>query len=272
MVAPTSTRLQPDLPPAYRRAAIPALQPRRRDRRHLNAPVPALTDGRPDLAALDPVLAVALAKDRDDRFASCTDFARALSDHASSLAAGASLDLTRPAPTPRTQPARGDVEAATTSRTHRRPAPATWIVTGAAAIAGIAAVTLAVVHGGPDKGVPTSANPAPQTASPPSVPTKGTPTSAAVPATQGPPVVTTEPPLLTTTSPTPPPTTTQKTNPAVAYDAVCSFLYSLGDQWPDGAYLHRWMLERYPDLPPNQVDNILETAFQEPACQGPVAP
>lgn len=237
---------------------------------HLNAPVPALADARPELAALDPVMAVALAKNRDGTFAACTDFARALSDHASSLAAGASLDLTRPAPTPRTQPAPGNVEAATASRTHRRPAPAIWIVTGAVAIAGIAAVTLALVHGGPNESVPTSANPVPLTASPSPLPTAGTQTSAPVPATQ-PPVVTTEPPLLTTTSPPPPPTTTQKATAAVAFGAVCSFLYSKGDQWPDGPYLHRWMLERYPDLPPNQVDNILETAFQDPACQGPVA-
>lgn len=42
-------------------------------------------------------------------------------------------------------------------------------------------------------------------------------------------------------------------------------------QWPDGPYLQRWMVERYPDLPPNQVDNILATAFRDPACQRPVA-
>ena len=48
--------------------------------RHLNAPPPALADTRPELAALDPVLAVALAKDPADRFASCTDFAWALTD------------------------------------------------------------------------------------------------------------------------------------------------------------------------------------------------
>src|SRR6478752_2149108 len=45
--------------------------------RHLNSPPPALADTRPELAALDPVLAVALAKDPKDRFPRCTDFARA---------------------------------------------------------------------------------------------------------------------------------------------------------------------------------------------------
>ena len=45
--------------------------------RHLNTPPPALADTRPELAALDPVLAIALAKDPADRFTRCTDFARA---------------------------------------------------------------------------------------------------------------------------------------------------------------------------------------------------
>ena len=52
--------------------------------RHLNAPPPALADTRPELAAFDPVLAVALAKDPADRFASCTDFARAFAEQARS--------------------------------------------------------------------------------------------------------------------------------------------------------------------------------------------
>ena len=46
--------------------------------RHLNAPPPRLADFRPDLAPLDPVLDKALAKNPQDRFLSCTDFANAL--------------------------------------------------------------------------------------------------------------------------------------------------------------------------------------------------
>lgn len=46
--------------------------------KQLGAPPPALADTRPKLGRLDPVLAVALAKDPEDRFASCTDFAQAL--------------------------------------------------------------------------------------------------------------------------------------------------------------------------------------------------
>jgi serine/threonine-protein kinase len=50
--------------------------------RHLNTPPPALADTRPELAALDPVLATALAKDPADRFTRCTDFARAFAQEA----------------------------------------------------------------------------------------------------------------------------------------------------------------------------------------------
>ena len=142
--------------------------------RHLNAPVPALADARPDLAALDPVLAVALAKDRDDRFASCTDFARALSDHASSLAAGASLDLTRPAPTPRTQPLAGmsrptdhiqDAPPSCASNLDRHWCRSySWNRCGDARCGARR----------PGQGRANISEPCTQTASPPSVPTKGT--------------------------------------------------------------------------------------------------
>ncbi|KZS85673.1 protein kinase [Mycobacterium persicum] len=45
--------------------------------RHLTTPPPVLAQIHPLLAAFDPVLAVALAKDPADRFACCTDFAGA---------------------------------------------------------------------------------------------------------------------------------------------------------------------------------------------------
>ncbi|MDV3126214.1 serine/threonine protein kinase [Mycobacterium sp. 21AC1] len=45
---------------------------------HLSASPPSLTVHRPELAALDPVLGKALAKDPKDRFARCADFAQAL--------------------------------------------------------------------------------------------------------------------------------------------------------------------------------------------------
>ncbi len=45
---------------------------------HLNTPPPKLSDRRPDLAHLDAVMAKALAKNPDDRYPCCLDFAHAL--------------------------------------------------------------------------------------------------------------------------------------------------------------------------------------------------
>ncbi len=45
---------------------------------HLSTPPPRISDRRPDLAHLDAVLARALAKDAGERYPSCLDFARAL--------------------------------------------------------------------------------------------------------------------------------------------------------------------------------------------------
>ena len=53
--------------------------------RHLNAAPPRLSAFRPELAALDGVLARALAKDPGQRYPRCADFAQALADHARSL-------------------------------------------------------------------------------------------------------------------------------------------------------------------------------------------
>ncbi|MFZ0905821.1 MAG: serine/threonine-protein kinase, partial [Mycobacterium sp.] len=50
--------------------------------RHLTAPLPKLSDRRPELRNLDEVLARALAKDPADRFGQCRDFAAALTERA----------------------------------------------------------------------------------------------------------------------------------------------------------------------------------------------
>lgn len=47
---------------------------------HLTASPPLLADTRAELAALDPLLAVALAKDPDERYTRCSDFARAFAE------------------------------------------------------------------------------------------------------------------------------------------------------------------------------------------------
>ena len=55
---------------------------------HLNAAIPKLSDLRPDLASFDPALRTALAKDRDQRFSSCRDFAKALRKHVAAAPVG----------------------------------------------------------------------------------------------------------------------------------------------------------------------------------------
>lgn len=69
--------------------------------KHLSTPPPALSERRPDLAALDPVLAKALAKYPKDRFDKCADFARAL-QHGLGLA-GADATTLAPATLRRTE-------------------------------------------------------------------------------------------------------------------------------------------------------------------------
>jgi serine/threonine protein kinase len=73
--------------------------------RHLNAPPPALADSRPELAKLDPVLAIALAKQPKDRFRRCADFASALSERVNSVGAPTPSVPTAPAPVRKAAPA-----------------------------------------------------------------------------------------------------------------------------------------------------------------------
>jgi serine/threonine protein kinase len=68
--------------------------------RHLNAAPPVLADTRPELAALDPVLAAALAKNPDQRFARCSDFARAHADQVSPTSLAIPIAPTASAPLP----------------------------------------------------------------------------------------------------------------------------------------------------------------------------
>jgi serine/threonine protein kinase, bacterial len=66
--------------------------------RHLNASAPVLGDVRPDLAALDPILAAALAKRPDNRYACCIDYARAFTETAAPQAMRVVAAPTTPAP------------------------------------------------------------------------------------------------------------------------------------------------------------------------------
>jgi len=68
--------------------------------RHLTSPPPALSEIRPELTELDAVFAQALAKKPEDRFARCSDLARALAETGSGRNSGFSSAATRPATAP----------------------------------------------------------------------------------------------------------------------------------------------------------------------------
>ncbi len=67
---------------------------------HLNSAPPALSTTRPELSALDPVLATALSKTPEERFTRCSDFARTFSEQVGYDAPAPSAP-TAPAPVPR---------------------------------------------------------------------------------------------------------------------------------------------------------------------------
>jgi serine/threonine protein kinase, bacterial len=78
--------------------------------RHLNSEPPPVSGVRPELAGLDGVLATALAKDPNKRFATCGEFARALAEHATPRAVGPTVIAETGLAAPATQvaPARHD--------------------------------------------------------------------------------------------------------------------------------------------------------------------
>jgi len=55
---------------------------------HLSAPPPVLSERRPELAELDPVIAQVMAKKPGERYATCADFAAALAGQPAAVAAG----------------------------------------------------------------------------------------------------------------------------------------------------------------------------------------
>jgi serine/threonine-protein kinase len=106
--------------------------------RHLNADPPSLTAKLPALAALDPVLARALAKNPADRYARCADFARALKAATSADARAASA---RTASAPKAS-ARPRPKPATPAASTQNPRPR-WLLAGSVATAIVVlAVTL----------------------------------------------------------------------------------------------------------------------------------
>jgi serine/threonine-protein kinase len=116
--------------------------------RHLNSPPPVLSKSRPDLAVLDLVLAKALAKQPNDRFARCAEFARALA--AQSNAQGTSSPVAPTQPSPLLPGSGLDASQPTTSESPSPPSRSSgtrprWLLPAAASaavlLAGVAALT-----------------------------------------------------------------------------------------------------------------------------------
>ena len=140
--------------------------------RHLNTPPPPLAQSRPDLAKLEPVLAAGLAKRPEDRFARCSDFARALAEAIGPTAIPAAAP-TAPASIPKPNTAQAvNVAAPTTQNVPRRKPTATIAVTASAAgillLSGVVALILRPWQQPP----PTSAPPSPSIAAAPPAPTQ----------------------------------------------------------------------------------------------------
>jgi serine/threonine-protein kinase len=178
---------------------------------HLSAEPPPLSATRRELAALEPVLRAALAKNREDRFDSCSDFARAFAEKArsTSLAPGAPTapapvrpimpvpqrpkpeglrQAEKPAPRP---PA---ARPAVTERNWKAPAAAV-VVSGLAAL-GLFAAFFFKVNGSSETASPTSSPTSAET------PTRTSPGLPALTPSANRPTTNTEsaPPLSTTAS------------------------------------------------------------------------
>jgi serine/threonine protein kinase len=147
--------------------------------RHLNTAPPPLAEMRPELAALDPVLAAALAKDPDDRFPRCSDFTRTLAEQNPAASAATPTAPTTPAPVrrpatpPRTPPASPAPKQAASHPSDRR-----WLVPVAAAIVIVLAAVIVLTwrpwgHGRRDSAAPSS--------TPAATPPSTAPSSSAVP-------------------------------------------------------------------------------------------
>jgi serine/threonine protein kinase, bacterial len=105
---------------------------------HLSAPPPKIGERRPELADLEPVIAKVLAKEPDDRYPSCSDFATALSGQPSDAAVDTVDAAAAMAPTTRAPAA-----SAPPKQRHRLLRPALLI----SAIATVVVVAVAVVVG-----------------------------------------------------------------------------------------------------------------------------
>ncbi len=121
---------------------------------HLSSPPPRISDLRPDLAYLDPVIQRAMAKDPGDRYPTCRDFAAALSQMTD-----AAVQTDHPTMIATTQPVAGAPDAPAKPKGRNR----TWLIAAAlAAVVLIAGAVLLVPRltrsAGDEKPAPTAAS------------------------------------------------------------------------------------------------------------------
>lgn len=148
--------------------------------RHLNAPPPRLSERRPDLAALDPVVGKALSKNPADRFATCTQFAEALRG---ALMPRSPVMPPVPAPTavlPRATPMESYPESA--YETHS-PASSRWpwVLAGLALVAVLGGLAFALLPRGHNPPQPSATATTTRVTLPP-ISSATTPSTTAVPA------------------------------------------------------------------------------------------
>nr|WP_082947372.1 serine/threonine-protein kinase [Mycolicibacter sinensis] len=107
--------------------------------RRLSEPPPRLSYARPDLAGLDPVLARGLATEPNDRFASCAEFAAALTGQRAAVASAPTL--VAPAPAARAESAAEPLTLpAGPTALGRRPRPPVWALAFLGVMTAVAAV------------------------------------------------------------------------------------------------------------------------------------
>jgi hypothetical protein len=105
---------------------------------HIGAPPPSIGAHRPELAALDPVFATAMAKEPSDRFASCREFADRLAERL-----GPGFSQRGDIPFPDTQPASRVTAPTVPSHVAKRSGRRRRILIGA-----LAAIAVLLVAGG----------------------------------------------------------------------------------------------------------------------------
>jgi serine/threonine-protein kinase len=166
--------------------------------RHLNAPAPTLGDVRPDLAALDPILAASLAKHPDNRYACCIDFARAFTETVAPQAMRVVAAPTTPAPATRRSHVTRFPSNTDSATAHSGPAGpvSRWLIGVAVAVLlllGVVGVLWRPWQHPQSDTTATSSSNAPTTSTP-----TGTTTAAAPSAAAPPPVTVTAAPTTST--------------------------------------------------------------------------